>query len=81
MAYADDGRRHQVRIGSAVEMSVEDFVSPLDATGNGVKVSGIGFPADTLTAGTAITSNVDVFGMTWTNIGKSAFSAPFAWSA
>ncbi len=81
MAYADDGRRHQVRIGSAVEMSVEDFVSPLDATGNGVKVSGIGFPADTLAAGRAITSNVDVFGMTWDNVGKNSFSAPFAWSS
>ncbi|WP_427007905.1 DUF1326 domain-containing protein [Pseudarthrobacter sp. H2] len=81
MAYADDGRRHQVRIGSAVEMAVEDFMSPLDHTGRGVKISGVGFPADTLAAGTASTARVDVFGMTWDNAGKNSFSAPFAWSA
>ncbi|WP_308465256.1 DUF1326 domain-containing protein [Rathayibacter soli] len=81
MAYAVDGRRHQVRIGSAVDVVVEDFVSALDATGLGVRVSGIGFPADTLAAGTATASRVDAFGMTWDNTGKNSFSAPFAWSA
>jgi hypothetical protein len=79
--YSNDGRRHEVRIGDAVNMAVEDFVSPMDATGQGVKVSGIGFPADTLAAGTATASRVDVFGMTWDNAGKNSFSAPFAWSA
>ncbi|MGO4858906.1 DUF1326 domain-containing protein [Arthrobacter sp. 2MCAF14] len=81
MAYTEDGRMHQVRIGTAVDMAVEDFVSPLDATGLGVKISGIGFPADTLAAGTASTARVDAFGMTWDNAGKNSFSAPFAWSA
>jgi hypothetical protein len=81
IAYTEDGRTHQVRIGSAVDMAVEDFVSPMDATGLGVKVSGVGFPADTLAAGTASTARVDVFGMTWDNAGKNSFSAPFAWSA
>lgn len=81
MAYADDGRVHRVRIGNAVDMVVEDFVSPLDPTGQGVKISGVGFPADTLAAGTSSTARVDVFGMTWDNAGKNSFSAPFAWSA
>jgi len=81
MAYADDGRRHQVRAGSGIDMAVEDFVSGLDPTGQGVKVSGVGFPADTLAAGTATASRVDVFGMTWDNAGKNSFSAPFAWAA
>ncbi|HKU31023.1 MAG TPA: DUF1326 domain-containing protein [Arthrobacter sp.] len=81
MAYADDGRVHRVSIGSAVDMAVEDFVSPLDPTGQGVKISGVGFPADTLAAGTSSTARVDVFGMTWDNSGKNSFSAPFAWSA
>jgi hypothetical protein len=62
-------------------MAVEDFVSPLDAGGAGVKVSGIGFPADTLAVGRATTSSVDAFGMAWDNAGKNSFSAPFAWSA
>jgi hypothetical protein len=81
MAYSDDGRTHQVRIGSAIDMTVEDFVSRLDPTGRGVKLSGVGFPADTLAAGTSSTGRVDVFGMTWDNAGKNSFSAPFAWSA
>lgn len=81
MAYTEDGRMHQVRIGNAVDMAVEDFVSPMDATGLGVRISGVGFPADTLAAGTASTARVDVFGMTWDNAGKNSFSAPFAWSA
>src|SRR5690348_216595 len=34
--YQDDGRSHSVKIGDFVEMDVEDFVSPLDATGKGV---------------------------------------------
>ena len=78
--YVDDGRRHRVRVGEAIDMEVEDFVSPLDATGRGVKVSGVGFPADTLAAGRATSSRVDAFGLTWGNEGKNAFSAPFAWS-
>jgi hypothetical protein len=81
MAYDDDGRVHRVRIGSAVEMVVEDFMNPFDSTGRGVKLSGVGFPADTLAAGTSSTARVDVFGMTWDNAGKNSFSAPFAWSA
>jgi hypothetical protein len=78
--FVDDGRRHSVTVGSAIDLTVEDFVSPLDATESGVKVSGVGFPADTLAAGTATTSRVDAFGLTWSNEGKNSFSAPFAWS-
>ncbi|SEM62387.1 DUF1326 domain-containing protein [Streptacidiphilus jiangxiensis] len=79
--YADDGRSHRVRIGDAVDLEVEDFVSPLDATGKGVRVSGVGFPADTLAAGTATRSRVNAFGLAFENEGKNAFSAPFSWAA
>jgi hypothetical protein len=79
--YADDGRRHRVRIGDAIDLEVEDFVSPFDPTGAGVKVSGVGFPADTVAAGLATASRVNVFGLEWSNEGKNSFSAPFAWSA
>ena len=79
--YVDDGRLHSVKVGRAVEIATEDFVSPLDATGVGVRVSGVGFPADTLAAGRATGSRVSAFGLDWSNEGKNAFSAPFAWSA
>lgn len=78
--YADDGMRHTVRVGDAINMVAEDFVSPLDQTGKGVRVSGVGFPADTLAAGTAVSASVDAFGLRWDNTGKNTFSAPFAWS-
>lgn len=79
--YADDGFNHTVKVGDMVDLSVTDFVSPLDATGKGIRVSGVGFPADTLAAGTATTAKVDAFGLTWDTSGKNSFSAPFAWSA
>jgi hypothetical protein len=79
--YADDGRSHRVKVGDAIDIEVEDFVSPLDSTGKGVKISGVGFPADTLSAGTATTSRVNAFGLAWENVGKNAFSAPFSWAA
>ncbi|GHF38496.1 hypothetical protein GCM10018790_15240 [Kitasatospora xanthocidica] len=79
--YVDDGRRHRVNIGDAVDIEVEDFVSPLDATGKGVRVSGVGFPADTLAAGVATRSRVNAFGLDFGNEGKNSFSAPFAWAA
>jgi hypothetical protein len=79
--FADDGRRHRVRVGGAIDLEVEDFVSPFDPTGAGVKVSGVGFPADTVAAGLATWSRVNVFGLEWSNEGKNSFSAPFAWSA
>ena len=81
MEYADEGRRHSVRVGEAIQLEVEDFVSPLDSTGEGVKVSGVGFPVDTPSAGMATTSRVNVFGLEWSNEGKNSFSAPFSWSA
>lgn len=79
--YVDDGFTHSVKIGAMVDISVQDFVSPLDATGKGIRVSGVGFPADTLAAGTATSSRVDAYGLTFENAGKNSFSAPFAWSA
>jgi hypothetical protein len=79
--YADEGRRHRVRVGDLLDMEVEDFVSPLDSTGKGVRVSGVGFPADTLAAGTAVSSRMSAFGLQFSNTGKTSFSAPFSWSA
>lgn len=79
--YTEDGFNHSVKVGDLVDLSVVDFVSPMDTTGKGIRVSGVGFPADTLAAGTATTASVDAFGLSWDTSGKSSFSAPFAWSA
>ena len=79
--YADEGLRHRVKVADLLEIEVEDFVSPMDSTGKGVRVSGVGFPADTLAAGRAITSRMNAFGLAFSNEGKNSFSAPFSWSA
>ncbi len=79
--YADDAGRHRVKVGDLLEMEVEDFVSQFSATGEPVKVSGVGFPNDTLTAGRAVTSRMDAFGLQFANEGKNSFSSPFSWSA
>ena len=81
MEYANNGRRHRVRIGDAIELEVEDFVAPMNPTGAGVKLSGVGFPNDTLAVGRATASRVNAFGLDWSNEGKNSFSAPFSWSA
>jgi hypothetical protein len=80
--FADDGRRHRVKIGDVCEMEVEDFVSAFDATGKGIHVSGVGFPVDTLAAGRAVKSRMSAFGMSFDGgEGKNSFSAPFSLSA
>jgi hypothetical protein len=79
--YSDNGGRHRVKIGDLLEMEVEDFVSQFSETGQPVKVSGVGFPNDTLTAGRAVSSRMSAFGLEFANEGKSSFSSPFSWSA
>jgi hypothetical protein len=81
ISYADDGFSHRVTVGEMVDLAVQDFVSPMDSTGKGIRVSGVGFPADTLAAGTATKAVVDAYGLSWDTTGKNSFSAPFAWSA
>jgi hypothetical protein len=79
--YSDDGRRHRVKVGDLLEMEVEDFISPFSGSGEPVKVSGVGFPNDTLAAGRAVSSRMKAFGLHFANEGKNSFSSPFSWSA
>jgi len=37
--HVDDGRRHRVKVGSAVEVDIEDVVSPLDPDGPPPKIT------------------------------------------
>lgn len=52
-----------------------DMVCPCSTSGL------VGFPADTLAAGSATRAHVDAFGLTWDTTRKNSFCAPFAWSA
>ncbi|MDQ3500285.1 MAG: DUF1326 domain-containing protein [Actinomycetota bacterium] len=80
--YADDGRRHRVKIGDLVEIEIEDYVPSGSPTGEVSKLTGMFHPANsTLTIARATKSQVNAFGLEFSNEGKNGHSAPFSWAA
>ena len=78
--YADEGSRHRVRIGDQIDIEVEDY-TPEGQT-EPTRLSGINHPSNsTITIARPTRSSVKAFGMEFQTAGKSAFSAPFSWSA
>ena len=78
----EDGRRHRVRIGDEVDITVEDFVPPQTPEGPVEKLTGTFYPANsTLTIARATVSRVNAFGLQFDNTGKNGHSAPFSWAA
>jgi len=72
---------HQVKIGDAIEVEVEDVVPFGVETGEPAQITGIFHPANsTLTVGKARTSQISAFGLEFSNEGKWGASAPFSWS-
>jgi len=73
---------HQVKIGDAIEVEVEDVVPFGVETGQPAQITGVFHPANsTLTVGKARTSQISAFGLEFSNEGKWGASAPFSWSA
>ena len=77
--FADEGPRHRVRIGDRTSIEVEDYVSP--NTKETVMITGLGFPAHSVSVAKAVESQIKVFGLDLSHKGKNAHAAPFAWSA
>ena len=77
----EDGLRHSIRIGDAVDFEIEDVVPFGVETGQPAKLVGIFHPAGTeLTVARATRSRIDGFGIAYE--GKAGFSnANFSWSA
>ena len=77
----EDGLRHSVRIGDAVDFEIEDVVSFGVDTGVPVKLTGIFHPAGSeLTVARATRSKIDAFGIQYD--GKAGFSnSQFSWAA
>jgi hypothetical protein len=77
----DEGLRHSVRIGDAVDFEVEDIVPFGIETGEPVRMSGMFHPAGSeLTIAEARRTDIDAFGIAYE--GKSALSTShFAWAA
>jgi len=77
----EDGLRHSIRIGDAVEFEIEDVVPFGVETGQPAKLVGIFHPAGTeLTVARATRSKINGFGIEYE--GKAGFSnSNFSWSA
>jgi hypothetical protein len=77
----EDGLKHSVRIGDAVDFEIEDIVPFGVESGEAAKLTGIFHPAGPdLTVAHATRSRIDAFGISYD--GKSAFSrSEFAWAA
>jgi hypothetical protein len=76
-----DGIRHSVRIGDAVDFEIEDVVPFGSQTGEPVRLTGIFHPAGSeLTVAHATRSKINAFGIQYE--GKAGFStSDFSWSA
>jgi len=78
--FVDDGRRHSVRIGDAVDIEIEDFAGAQE--GSVMTLSGIGHPANsTLVMAHATRSTIKAFGLELDLAGQNGHSAPFAWES
>ena len=77
----DDGLRHSVRVGDAIDFEVEDIVPFGSPTGQPVRFDGMFHPvASNLTMAEARRSRIDAFGIRYE--GKTGLStAEFSWAA
>jgi hypothetical protein len=77
----EDGLRHAIRIGDAVDFEIEDVVPFGVDTGEPAKITGIFHPAGSeLNVAHATRSKIDAFGIKYD--GNAAFSTShFAWAA
>jgi hypothetical protein len=78
---SEDGVKHSIRIGDAVEFEIEDIVPFGVETGEPAKLAGIFHPAgSTLNVSHATRSSIDAFGIQYE--AKAGFSTDqFAWAA
>jgi hypothetical protein len=80
IAVSEDGLRHSVRIGDAVDFEIEDVVPFGSQSGEPAKLTGIFHPAGSdLTVARATRSSIDAFGIQYE--GKAGFSREFAWAS
>src|SRR5215210_4380941 len=77
----EEGLRHSIKIGDAVDFEIEDVVSVGVESGEPARLTGIFHPAGSeLTISKATRSSINAFGIEYE--GKSGFSnSHFAWSA
>jgi hypothetical protein len=81
MEVHEDGLRHSIRIGDAVDFEIEDVVPFGSETGEPARLTGVFHPAGSeLNVAHATRSKIDAFGIQYE--GNAAFSrSPFSWAA
>jgi hypothetical protein len=81
IAFDDDGIRHSVRVGEAIDFEIEDIVPFGVETGQPVRFSGMFHPvASDLTMAEAKRSQIDAFGIQYS--GRTGLStSEFSWAA
>ena len=78
--HVDDGRRHRVKVGDAIEMEIEDLVSPFDPDGPPPKLTETKHPANSeFTPARALYGRVQGLGVDFSGEGKNGLSTPFSW--
>ena len=76
----EEGLRHSVRIGDAIDFEVEDIVPFGIETGEPVRLTGVFHPVGSeLTAAEATRSQINAFGIEYE--GKTGLSSAFSWAA
>ena len=79
--HVDDGHRHRVKVGNAINVEIEDLVSPFDPDGPLPKLTETRHPANSdLTPARTLSARVQGLGVDYSADGKSGFSTPFSWS-
>ena len=79
--HVDDGLRHRVKVGDAIEMEIEDLVSPFDPDGPLPKITETKHPANSdFTPARALSGRGQGLGIDFSGEGKSGLSTPFSWS-
>ena len=79
--HVDDGLRHRVQVGDAIDVEIEDLVSPFDPDGPLPKLTETKHPANSeLTPARTLSARVQGLGIDYSADGKSGFSTPFSWS-
>ncbi len=79
--HVDDGLRHWVKVGDAIDVEIEDLVSPFDPDGPPPKLTETKHPANSeFTPARALSGRVEGLGIDFSGEGKSGLSTPFSWS-
>ena len=77
----DDGRNHRLKVGDAIDVEIEDLVSPFDPDGPPPKLTETKHPANSeLTPARTLSGRVRGLGVDYSGEGKSGLSTPFSWS-